>query len=40
MDLINKFDSFNIKFIPHKETSDTIMLTKEASNQDPYDGYR
>jgi hypothetical protein len=30
--LTKKFDSFNIKFIPHKEIYDTIMLTQEASN--------
>ena len=33
------FDSFDIKFIPYKETYDTIMLTKDASNQDLKDGY-
>ena len=30
--LINKFDSFDIKFIPHTKNSDTIMLINKASN--------
>ena len=30
--LINKFDSFNIKFIPHTKASDNVMLIYEASN--------
>ena len=36
--LINKFDSFYIKFIPHIETSDTVMLIDEASNLNLNDG--
>ena len=35
--LINKFESFDIKFIPHTETSDTIMLINEASKLNLYD---
>ena len=30
--LISKFDSFDIKFIPSTEKYDTIMLIDEASN--------
>ena len=30
--LINKFDPFDIKFIPHTDNSDTIMFIDEASN--------
>ena len=37
--LINKFDSFNIKFIPHTKTYDTIMLIDEDSNLNLNDGY-
>ena len=29
---INKFDSFDIKFIPYTNNSDTNMLIDEASN--------
>ena len=29
--MINKFDSFDIKFIPHTENSDTIMLIDDSS---------
>jgi hypothetical protein len=36
--LINKFDSFDIKFTPHRETFDTIMLVGEASNLNLNDG--
>ena len=36
--LINNFDSFDIKLIPHTENSDSIMLTDEASNSDLNDG--
>ena len=36
--LINKFDSFDIKFIPHIENFDTIMLIDEASNLNLNDG--
>jgi hypothetical protein len=35
---INKFDSFDIKLIPHTETSDTIMLIDEASKLNLDDG--
>ena len=35
---INKFDSFDIEFIPHIETFDTIMLIDEASNLNLNDG--
>ena len=30
--LINIFESFDIKFIPHRKNSDTSMLIDEASN--------
>ena len=30
--LINKFDSFDIKFIPYTKNYDTIMIIDEASN--------
>ena len=33
-----EFDSFDIKFIPHTETSHTIMLIDEASNLNLIDG--
>jgi hypothetical protein len=36
--LINKFESFNIKFIPRIENSDTNMLINEASNLNLNDG--
>ena len=36
--LINKFDSFDIKFIPHTKTCDTIMLIDKASNLNLNDG--
>jgi hypothetical protein len=36
--LINKFESFNIKFNPHVDNSDTNMLINEASNLNLYDG--
>ena len=36
--LINKFDSFDIKFIPHTNNSDTSMLINEASNLNLDDG--
>ena len=36
--LINKFDSFDIKFISHIENYDTIMLIYEASNLNLNDG--
>jgi hypothetical protein len=36
--LINKFESFNIKFIPHIENSNTNMLINEASNLNICDG--
>ena len=36
--LINKFDSFDIKFIPHTDNSDTSMLVDEASNLNLNDG--
>ena len=36
--LINKFDSFNIKCIPHTKYYDTNMLINEASNLDLNDG--
>ena len=36
--LINKFDSFDIKFIPHTKNSDTSMLIDEASNLNLDDG--
>ena len=36
--LINKFDSFDIKFIPHIGNYDTSMLIDEASNLNLDDG--
>ena len=36
--MINKFDSFDIKSIPHTENSDTNMLIDEASNLNLDDG--
>ena len=36
--LINKFESFNIKSIPHTKNYDTDMLINEASNLNIYDG--
>ena len=33
--LMNKFEAFNIKFIPHIEKYDTNMLENVASNNDP-----
>ena len=38
MEFHNKFDSFDIKFTPHTETYDTIMLIDEASNLNLNDG--
>ena len=35
---INKFDSFDIKFIYHTKNSNTIMLVDEASNLKVNDG--
>ena len=32
LDLISKFDSFDIKSIPYTENPDTLMLIDEASN--------
>ena len=32
---MNKFEPFNIKYIPHIENYDTNMLANEASNNDP-----
>ena len=38
--LMNKFEAFNIKSIPHIENSDTSMLANSASNNDPtYDRF-
>ena len=34
----NKFDSFNIKFIPHTKNYDTIMLINEAFKLNLDDG--
>ena len=36
--LINKFEAFNIKSIPHKMNYDTNMLINVASNLNLYDG--
>ena len=36
--MINKFDSFDIKFIPPTKNSDTSMLIDEASNLNLDDG--
>ena len=36
--LINKFDSFDIKFIPHTDNSNISMLVDEASNLNLNDG--
>ena len=36
--LINKFNSFEIKFIPHAKNYDTSMLIDEASNLNLDDG--
>ena len=36
--MINKFDSFDIKFIPRIENYDTSMLIDETSNLNLYDG--
>jgi ribonuclease HI len=36
--LINKFESFNIKSIPHTKNYDIDMLMNEASNLELYDG--
>ena len=36
--LVNKFESFNIEFIPHTNNSDTNMLINEASNLNLNDG--
>jgi hypothetical protein len=36
--LINNFDSFDIKFIPHTKNYDTNMLINEAPNLNLYDG--
>ena len=36
--LINKFDSFDIKFIPHTDNYDTSMLVDEAFNLNLNDG--
>jgi ribonuclease HI len=35
--MINKFESFNIKSIPHTKNFDTNMLINEASNLNLYD---
>ena len=35
--LINKFHSFDLKFIPHTKNSDTSMLIDEASKLNLYD---
>ena len=37
MELINKFDSFDIKSIPYNNNSDTNMLIDEASKLNLYD---
>ena len=36
--MINKFDSFDIKFIPHTKNYDIIMLIDDASNLNLNDG--
>ena len=36
--LINKFDSFDIKYIPYSDISNTNMLIDEASKLNLYDG--
>ena len=38
MEIDKQLDSFDIKFIPHTKTSDTIMLIDEASNLNLNDG--